>query len=231
MMGKTTENGLGFSNDSLAGQFIAGNDFNYIRTHAQAIAATQRYNISSCSSEALVSNEVYPTQYNMVDLILGLEKNDGWSLRKYQAFPSMLRKHLQLFTTRGGALFVSGSYIGADMTMPSDRKFLEQVLKCSYEGTNKDSLQREWIKGLGTQFEFYRHLNETHYAATHPDILQPVAPAYSAMIYADDYSACVAYDGKDYKAMTLGFPFECIKDEYQREILMKGILKFLLQSQ
>lgn len=231
MMGKTTENGLGFSNDSLAGQFIAGNDFNYIRTHAQAIAATQRYNISSCSSEALVSNEVYPTQYNMVDLILGLEKNDGWSLRKYQAFPSMLRKHLQLFTTRGGALFVSGSYIGADMTMPSDRKFLEQVLKCSYEGTNKDSLQREWIKGLGTQFEFYRHLNETHYAATHPDILQPVAPAYSAMIYADDYSACVAYDGKDYKAMTLGFPFECIKDDYQREILMKGILKFLLQSQ
>lgn len=231
MMGKMTANGLGFSNDSLAGQFIGGNDFNYIRTHAETIASAQRYSIASCSSEALISNEVYPTQYNMVDLILGLEKNDGWSLRKYQAFPSMLRKHLQLFTQRGGALLVSGSYVGADMTTPSDRRFLEQVLKCTYEGTNRDSLQREWIKGLGTQFEFYRHLNETHYAATHPDILQPVTPAFSAMTYADDYSASVAYDGKDYKAMTLGFPFECIKNESQRELLMRGILKFLLQSQ
>ena len=166
-----------------------------------------------------------------MDLILGLEKNDGWSLRKYQAFPSMLRKHLQLFASRGGALLVSGSYVGADMKMPSDRRFLEELLKCSYEGTNIDSLQREQINGLGMQFEFYRHLNETHYAATHPDILQPVAPAFSAMTYADEYSACVGYDGKDYKALTLGFPFECIKDEHQRETLMKGMLRFLLQSQ
>ena len=231
MMGKMTANGLGYTNDSLVGQFIAGNDFNYIRTHAAAMAATQRYSISSCSSEALISNEVYPTEYNLVDLILGLEKNDGWSLRKYQAFPSVLRKHLQLFASRGGALLVSGSYVGADMKMPSDRRFLEELLKCSYEGTNIDSLQREQINGLGMQFEFYRHLNETHYAATHPDILQPVVPAFSAMTYADEYSACVGYDGKDYKALTLGFPFECIKDEHQRETLMKGMLRFLLQSQ
>ena len=51
------------------------------------------------------------------------------------------------------------------------------------------------------------------------------------MTYADEYSACVGYDGKDYKALTLGFPFECIKDEHQRETLMKGMLRFLLQSQ
>ena len=136
----------------------------------------------------------------MMDLILGLEKNDGWSLREYQAFTPMLRQHLQLFTKRGGALLVSGSYIGSDM-------------------------------GLGTTFEFSRHLNETHYAATHPEILQPVAPAFTAMAYADDYSACVAYDGKDYKAMTIGFPFECIKEEQKRASLMRGILRFLLQTQ
>jgi hypothetical protein len=229
-MGKTTPNGLGYSNDSLAGQFIAGNDFNYIRTHAEAIASAKRYSIASCSSEALEKNEIRPTEYNMVDLILGLEKNDGWSLRRYQAFTPMMRQHLQLFTSRGGALLVSGSYVGADMWMPSERMYLEKVLKCSYEGVNRDSLEQETITGLGTTFEFYRHLNDVHYAATHPDILQPVAPAFSAMKYADDYSACVAYDGKDYKAMTLGFPFECIKSEQKRQSLMKGILTFLLQS-
>jgi hypothetical protein len=212
------------------GQFIAGNDFDYIRTHAEAIATAKRISIASCSSEALVTNEVLPTQYTMVDLILGLERNDGYSLRPYKTFPEMLRRHLQLFTDKGGALLVSGSYIGADMQMPSERRFLEDVLKCNYTGTNTDSLARDTISGLGTTFCFYRHLNEQHYAATHPDVLQPVKPAYSAMLYADDYSACVAYDGNDYKVMTIGFPFECIKSEQKRSALMRGILKFLIPS-
>ena len=229
-IGKTTPNGLGYTDDSLAGQFIAGNDFNYVRTHAEAIASAQRYSIVSCSSEALENNEIRPTEYQMVDLILGLEKNDGWSLRRYKTFPQMMRQHLQLFTSRGGALLVSGSYIGSDMAMPAERAYIGKLLKCTYEGTNTDSLARDTINGLGTSFEFYRHLNETHYAATHPEILQPVAPAFSAMVYADDYSACVAYDGKDYKAMTLGFPFECIKSEEKRQTLMRGILNFLLQQ-
>jgi len=230
-MGSERRDGLGFTNDSLMGQFIAGNDFNYIRTHAEAIATAGRYSIASCSEEALETNEIRPTQYQMMDLILGLEKNDGWSLRQYQAFPPMLRQHLQLFTKRGGALLVSGSYIGSDMSMPAERRYLEDILKLTFEGTDRDSLQRDTIQGLGTVFEFYRHLNETHYAATHPEILQPVAPAYPAMVYADGYSASVAYDGKDYKAMTLGFPFECIKDEQKRNSLMQGILRFLLLTQ
>ena len=230
-MGRETRTGLGYTNDSLMGQFIAGNDFNYIRTHAEAIASAQRLSISSCSAECLNTNEVRPTEYQMMDLILGLEKNDGWSLRQYQAFPPMLRQHLQLFTKRGGALLVSGSYIGSDMAAPAERRYLEDILKVSYEGINCDSLQRDSIQGLGTTFDFYRHLNETHYAATHPEILQPVAPAFTAMAYADSYSACVAYDGKDYKAMTIGFPFECIKDEQKRLSLMRGILRFLLPTQ
>ena len=230
-MGKETRTGLGFTNDSLMGQFIAGNDFNYIRTHAEAIASAQRYSIASCSAECLNTNEVRPTEYQMMDLILGLEKNDGWSLRQYQAFSPMMRQHLQLFSKRGGALLVSGSYIGSDMASPAERRYLEDILKITYEGVNCDSLQRDTIQGLGTTFEFYRHLNETHYAATHPEILQPVAPAFTAMAYADNYSACVAYDGKDYKAMTLGFPFECIKDEQKRLSLMRGILRFLFNNQ
>jgi len=230
-MGSTATTGLGYTNDVLAGHFIAGNDFNYIRTHAEAIAATGRYSIASCSSEALERNEVLPTRYQMIDLILGLEKNDGWSLRRSRTFSPMLRQHLQLFTARGGALLVSGSYVGTDMMSPKDQAYLRQVLKCYYDGTNRDSLDRDTITGLGTTFTFHRSLNATHYAAPHPDNLLPVAPAFSAMLYADQRSACVAYDGQDYKAMTLGFPFECIQSEQKRYTLMKGFLNFLLQSQ
>ena len=89
-------------------------------------------------------------------------------------------------------------------------------------------MRSETITGLGTTFTFHRRLNALHYSATHPDVLQPVAPAFCAMRYGDQQSACVAYNGADYKAMTLGFPFECIKQEYVRFALMRGILNFLL---
>ena len=228
-MGKEGPNGLGFTNDSLAGHFIAGNNFDYIRTHAHAIASAQRYSIASCSSKAIESGQLTMEGYALVDLILGLERNDGYSLQRYSAFPRELRTHLLAHTAQGGTLLVSGSYIGKDMPLESDRAFLASLLKCKYGGTNADSLSRDTIQGLGTTFTFHRHPNHIHYAAQHPDNLLPVAPAYSAMAYTDEQSACVAYNGSDYRALTIGFPFECIQSERKRGIIMRGLLAFLLQ--
>ena len=55
--------GLGDSSEELAGRLIAGNDFNYVKTHAEAIASAGRYNIVSCSSEALETIIPSPTRY------------------------------------------------------------------------------------------------------------------------------------------------------------------------
>ena len=228
-MGKEGPNGLGFTNDSLAGQFIAGNDFNYIRTHAQAIASAQLYNIASCSSKAIETGQLTMEGYALVDLILGLERNDGYSLVRRQAFPTELRAHLQAHAAQGGALLISGAYIGKDMKTGADKAFLASLLKCQYGGTHTDSLSRDTIQGLGTTFTFHRALNHRCYAAQHPDVLLPIGPAYSAMAYADDQSACVAYSGNDYRALTIGFPFECIQSERKRATIMRGLLTFLLQ--
>ena len=229
-MGSERRDGLGFTNDTLMGQFIAGNDFDYIRTHTQAIATARKYRVVSCSSEALEFNDVHPQRYEMMDLILGLQKKDGYSLVPYQVMTPILREHVRLFAKKGGALLVSGSYLGSDMQAPADRRYLEDVLKFTYQGRDLDSLQRDSISGLGVEFTFHRHLNERHYAAHHPEILEPVYPAFSAMKYADDFSACVAYNGTDYKAITMGFPLECIKDEPKRNSIMRGLLQFLLTS-
>ena len=230
-IGSERRDGLGYTNDSLMGQFVAGNDFDYIRTHTQAIATARKYRVVSCSSEALEYNDVHPQRYEMMDLILGLNRNDGYSTVKYQVMTPIMREHLRLFAQKGGALLVSGAYLGSDMQEPAERRYLADVLKINYEGRDLDSLQRDSIRGLGMEFTFHRHLNERHYAAHHPEILEPVYPAFSAMKYADDYSACVAYSGNDYKAITMGFPLECIKDEPKRNTIMRGLLQFLLQSQ
>ena len=228
-MGKETSKGLGFTNDSLAGQFIAGNDFNYIRTHANAIASARRYSIASCSSKAVENGKMTLEGYAMVDLILGLEEDDGYSLVKYQAFPKKLRPHLMAHAAQGGALLVSGAYIGKDMTSQQDKAFLANLLKCDYGGTHTDYLERDTIQGMGTTFTFHRQPNGVHYAAQHPDVLLPIAPAYPAMAYSNLQSACVAYNGNDYRALTIGFPFECIKSKQIQGVLMRGILAFLLQ--
>ena len=228
-MGKETSKGLGFTNDSLAGQFIAGNDFDYIRTHASAIASARRYSIASCSSKAIENGKMTLEGYALVDLILGLECNDGYSLVKYQTFPNELRPHLKAHAAQGGALLVSGAYVGRDMTSEQDKAFLANLLKCDYGGTQSDYLERDSIQGLGTTFTFYRQPNSKHYAAQHPDVLLPVEPAYPAMAYSNLQSACVAYNGNDYRALTIGFPFECIKSKQMQGVLMRGILTFLLQ--
>ena len=48
------------------------------------------------------------------------------------------------------------------------------------------------------------------------------------MTYSDNTSAAVAYQGTDYRAFTIGFPFECIKSPSKQASIMGGILRFLL---
>ena len=226
--GKEGSGSLGYCGDELTGRYYAGNDFNYVKTHAEAIASIGQYNIVSCSKEAIETGRVKLNKYQCVDLILGLEKNDGHSLLMYKTFSPEMRRQLEQYTRHHGSLLVSGSYIGADMTERSEQNFLAQVLKVRYGGSDREN-RDPGITGLNCQFDIYRALNEEHYACVAPDILQAMPPAFCAMLYSDRYSAAVAYQGNDYRSFTMGFPFECITSEHQRHQLMRGILNFLLK--
>ena len=220
------DGGLGDTGEELTGMLIAGNNFNYVMTHAKAIASAKKYNIVSCSSDAVETGKVNLIGYDGVDLLLGLERNDGHSVQSYKTFSTLMQNALQRYTTHGGALLVSGAYIGTDMTQESDRRFLQTILKSSWGGRSQATDNK--IKGLGTEMAYWKTLNEEHYAATSADILQPVKPAYTAMQYADGYGAAVAYRG-NYRLFVMGFPFECIQGEQKQAGIMKGILNYLLQ--
>lgn len=226
-IGREDESGLGYGETELAGMFIGGNDFNYIRTHATAIKAAGEYNIVSCSREWLDGGALPLDRYHMVDIILGLECNDGHSLIKYKTFTPAMQRLLYDYAAKGGALMVSGANIASDMIADNERQFMAQVLKCGSGG--KDSSQSETVSGMSRTFDFYRHLNEHHYAAQWPDIVQPTVGATTAMTYAGGSSAAVAYSSNNFRSIALGFPFECIKDEGQQQAVMKEILKFLIQ--
>lgn len=207
--------------------FVAGNEFNYVTTHAKAIASAQEYNIVSASDKVIEDGKVKLKNYPLVDLVLGLERNDGHSLVYYKTFTKSMRKTLTDYTRRGGALLVSGAYIGTDIMGTEEERFVSETLKCTYGGQYR--AENNQVNGLGTVIPYYNMLNEEHYAATSADILRPAAPAFTVMQYADGQDAAVAYKGRDYRSFTMGFPFECIMDEQKQGAIMRGILNFLLK--
>lgn len=150
--------GLGYTGEELTGMLIAGNDFNYVKTHAEAIASAGQYNIISCSSEALETGKANLRKCAAIDLVLGLEYYDGHSLNFYKTFNSSMQRVLKDFTTHGGALMVSGAYIGRDNMNSSDNKFLANTLKCEYAGRNM--ISADYLNGMGTTIPYWRQLNE-----------------------------------------------------------------------
>lgn len=225
-MGSTEPNGLGYSGNEMAGNFVMGNTFDYVYTHADAIAATKKYNVVSCTSETVESGIVDLINYDVVDLALGLQKYDENSTVFYKSIPSMLRNKLSAYVLGHGKLIASGAYIGSDLQHDDERVWLESTLKVAYGGAiHTDTISG--IKGMGTEFDFYRQLNPTHYAATKCDVLMPVSMAFCPLQYANGMSAGVAYKGNDNATFTMAFPFECIIDRNKRLSIMNGILKFL----
>ena len=167
--------------------------------------------------------------YDAVDLLWGLEKNDGHSLYMYKTFPqAMQQKLINYLNDRHGRLMVSGAYIGSDMRNEAEQRFLANWLKLRFEGINRgDSINT--VTGMGLTTEFYRTLNEYHYAATSTDVIGPVEGGFNVLNYSNGTSACVAYQGQDFRTISLGFPFECIIDQQKRNLIMRAMMDFLLK--
>ena len=221
--------GLGFGSEEWVGTFIAGNDFNYPYEHTEAMKGLLKFNISSCASTAVEAGQVDMNKYHLIDLILGLEKTDGNRFEHYKTFSPKMQDRLRSYMKSGGAILVSGSYVGTDMLSSSDSTFLADILKVSSGGAIRQ-LPSATINGMGTSFDFYNQLNEEHYAATSVDVLLPTAPAYSTLLYANGLSAAVAYEGASYRTFTMGFPLECITNYRKRSAIMKAIVSFLVAN-
>ena len=205
--------------------FLAGNDFNYTTEHVRAIATMKKFSVASCSSECIGMGDVTLSKYRLLDLILGNQRNDGYSLKRAPSISPIMRSELRYF---GGALLVSGSYVGSDNQASADSTFLAETLYTDYVCKYKDqSDSAQVVTGMGVDFDVYRALNEDHYASTSSDVLQPLGNAFPAMLYADGSTAAIAC--KERRSFVMGFPLECIRTEEQRGLCMRSVLKFLLE--
>lgn len=65
--------------------------------------------------------------YQAVDLINGLERNDGYTREYYKTFTPALQKRITYYALSGGKMLISGSYNGSDMQTEEEQTFMNDI--------------------------------------------------------------------------------------------------------
>lgn len=231
-MGKEGQGSLGYGGEELTGTLVAGNNLNYVPVHVEAIQTLQKYNIASTSGKTIEAGKINLKKYALIDLALGLEKDDGHSLYLYKTIAPETRRQLTEYLSQGGKLLISGAYLATDMKTPEEEQWLAQTLKIKAAGINADNNSPQ-ITGLGMQFNIHRTINSEHYGAYNPNIIQPADTLATninpIMTYADGSTAALAWNNAPQAAIILAFPWECITSPQQRNRIMRGLITHLMK--
>ena len=242
--------GFGDSYGNYESQVIAGNTFDYPAVHGAAILKAG-YSFVSCSDESLTpapspkeKEEVRLEDYKYVDLILGKEcqtkmGRGGVMPLEFKTFSKPIQDAIAAYCNQGGNIFVSGSYVGTDLwdnrlakAEDADKKFATEVLKYKWRVGQAATMGK--VKSVASPFatltgsySYYNEPNPDSYVVESPDAIEPASKeAYTVMRYSENnLSAGVAYNGT-YKTCVLGFPFESVRTESERNALMNAILSF-----
>ncbi len=234
--------GYGASHSNYETKVIAGNTFDFPFIHGKAIL-NAGYSYVSSSDESVWDEDINISKYKFIDIILGEEKETSWQKsfadsvngKQFKTFPLKFQNVIKKYTESGGNLFISGAYVGTDLFSKRDTvdmKFATQVLKyylqagyASIDGgveSIKDSILDKNIL-----FHFNTELNDSIYAVEAPDAILPVREGKSILRYSENnFNAGTAYKDK-YGVVVLGFPFETILSEKNRDQLMYSILNYL----
>ncbi|MBR6140796.1 MAG: hypothetical protein IKQ37_03400 [Bacteroidaceae bacterium] len=225
--GKETGEGFGVSSDEWEGMILAGNTHNYSVLAAKDILRTHPdCNISSTTPLQLASLDL--RRYNIADIILGAQKDDGYSLTRRKAFTPEMLTAISQMTLQGTSILVSGAFIGSDAHSAGEDGFVADKLKFRYAASiPADSIFT--VQGLNNTAVIYSRPSEQNYWVKSSDIIEPVGGAFSAMAYtAKGYSAAIAYPGPGYRVLAFGFPLECIRDDEVRRNILGIAVDYLL---
>ena len=244
--------GFGDSYGNYEAQVIAGNTFDYPAIHGAAILKAG-YSFVSASNESLspapvgkgeMNTPVDMREYKYVDLILGKQcqtkmGRGGVKPLEFKTFSKPMQEAIAAYCRQGGNIFVSGAFVGTDLwdnrlatADEADKKFATEVLKYKWRVGQAAAMGK--VKSVASPFPtltgnytYYNEPNADSYVVESPDAIEPATQdAHTIMRYSENnLSAGVAYQG-DYKTCVLGFPFESIRTDSEREALMNAVLTF-----
>jgi hypothetical protein len=231
--------GWGASYNDMAGTLVPGNTFDFPYIHGKSIMAAGR-SFYSISDEYFCSEKFSPAGWKTADLIFGEEKSTQFfndtSVIDFKIYTPEFMKRIREMTETGTGIFMSGSYVGSDQIVPGDSaaiKFAARVLhflpRTSHSVKTGGVYTTDYTKqSFSGTMDFNAGTSDLIYAAEAPDAIEPAGKGASCSFrYSENNaSAGISYKG-NYRTVVLGFPFETINGEKERDLLMKQILIFL----
>ncbi len=227
--------GFGASGSTYDSQIVAGNTFDYVATHGKAIRQAG-YSFVSCSRQAVEDSLVDLTRYKTVDFVLGKQRSTLIGLDSlqwhYKVISPKMQRKITDFCASGGALFVSGAHLADDMRDATDVAFLQCCLKVKHNTTivapNGAVVPSfSTLELLTDSVRYCQKPSAAQYHVGQVDAFLPTGGAFEVLRYTDNgTTAATAYAGAN-RLWVMGFPFEAITDEQQRDKLMFDILNFL----
>lgn len=244
--------GFGASRGNRERRVTAGNTRDYAYVHGLAVKSAGLGFVSS-SAKAFASRIPTSDSPRVVDLALGLQKEKrlpGGESR-HKAFTPELQNALLTHCAIGGSVMVSGSYIATDLennaasdsiTRDADARFAADVLGYSWHssavatGGDVSVVPSKFPVFRWGRYKFRTAPSEDSYAVTAPDALRPAGEDAAIVMRYDEngFPAATAMerrtphpDGRSYRTLCLGFPFESVEGAEGRAQLMKEALNFL----
>ncbi|WP_346854015.1 fibronectin type III domain-containing protein [uncultured Draconibacterium sp.] len=221
--------GHGASFADLETTIFRGNTFDFSYTHGKSLLEAG-FSFVTYSDEAI--EDVNFSNFDVLDCLFGEEKtsylpgNDSTSY--FEIYSEKILKALEKYAQNGGNILISGAYIGSDIPKnKTDEKRIGELLK--FKWRTDHATKKGQFYAVSDEFDFRGEFNTDYIMEQYPveaaDGIEPYNEEGQTLFRYEEnnISAGVFYNGA-YKVISLGFPFECVKGEKQRDELMKKIV-------
>lgn len=234
--------GWGSSYSDSEGRIIAGNSFDFAVIHGRSVLAAGKSYVS-VSDEVFNSEDFDLTPWCAVDLVFGEEKTTPAAHEQgkmdFKIYTPEFLHTLDRLKEASVPLFVSGAYIGTDLVMLNDTAAAGKVMRVLHFKHRTDHAVRTGklyatdIAGpdFAGSYSFNTGTVDEIYAAEAPDAIEPADRLSStAFRYTENNTSAAIMHRGEVRSFVMGFPFETIITQDERDRLMKQILDFLLKE-
>ena len=215
--------GFGASYDDRAGEFVAGNSFDFPSVHGRALMQLG-YSFCSMSREAFCETE-RPSDIFALDLICGKQARTrigrGAVPDRYEVFPDELCDALSDFAGADGNIFISGCNIASDCDEDA-AAFVKSLFGYALATPNASTAGH--VGGM----EYSDEMNPDIYCIESPDGLRAVGRKARTWLTfpGSRFGAAVCKDSGRFRTAAMSVPLETFISESDRISVLGAVLDY-----
>lgn len=200
------------------------------------------YSVSSSNEDALASGNFELSSFRFVELVYEKQKTTSFPGRNmrlpvYSVLSDSTCNKLERYLSSGGALLISGEYLGSDIHDESRKdtlakKFTSDFLKWRWAApyaqnpSVKPITSSFWKTSEAFSIQLDLNSGEPFMNLQSADSFYPAAGGQITLRYSgNDFGAAIAFKQK-YKVLSLGFPFSKIKSDSDKRMLLQKFLEW-----